>query len=314
MLAQFRFSLFFLFLLSLSIVAFWTNDTDDDDSAEDDDDAADDDDASEMNLAEVAAADGRFTTLLAALEAADLATTIATGGPFTVFAPTDDAFAALPAGTVDALLADIPALTDILLYHVVNAEVDAAAVSGLVTATTLLGAPVNIDTSDGVVVGGATVTVADVMASNGIIHVIDTVLLPPPTIAEIAVEAGFTTLVAATDAADLTATIADPTAGPFTVFAPTDDAFAALPAGALDGLLADIPALENVLLYHLADGIVDSQAVVGLESAVMLNSDSVSIDASSGVVLNGSVNVSVTDIVARNGIIHVIDGVLLPSN
>ena len=114
MLAQLRFSLFFLFLLSLSAVGCGPADGDDDDSAADDDDSAadDDDDASEMNLAEVAADDGRFTTLLAALEAADLADTIATGGPFTVFAPTDDAFAALPAGTVDALLADIPALTD----------------------------------------------------------------------------------------------------------------------------------------------------------------------------------------------------------
>ena len=328
MLAQLRYSFFFLLLLSLAAVGCGPADGDDDDSAaandddaagddddatgDDDDATGDDDDAAEMNIAEVAAADGRFTTLLAALEAADLATTIATTEGLTVFAPTDAAFDALPEGTVDALLNDIPALTDILLYHVVGAEVDAAAVSGLVTATTLLGAPVNVDTSNGVVVGGATVEQADVMASNGIIHVVDAVILPPPTIAEIAVDAGFSTLVAATDAAGLTAVLADPTSSPMTVFAPTNAAFDALPPGALDTLLGDIPALENVLLYHLVDGIVDSQGVVGMQSATMMNSGTVTIDASMGVMLNGSVAVSSTDIVARNGIIHVIDGVLLP--
>ena len=316
MFAQTRFSLLFLLLLSLGLFACGPAASDDDDSASDDDDAAsdDDDDDMAMTVVDIAVEDGRFTTLVAALQATGLDEVLMADGPYTVFAPTDDAFALLPAGTVDSLLEDLDTLSDILLYHVVAGSVDAATVSGLVTATTVLGAPVNIDATAGVEVGRAGVTQADIVASNGIIHVIDAVLLPPPTIAEVAEEAGFTTLLTAATAAGLAGALSDPDADPITVFAPTDAAFAALPAGALDDLLADTTALTDVLTYHLVDGIVDSQAVVGLDSAGTLNGEMVTIDASSGVVLNGDVNVTATDIVARNGIIHVIDGVLLPSN
>ena len=131
------------------------------------------------NLVETAASAGSFTTLIAAVQAADLDGTLANDGPFTVFAPTDDAFAALPAGLVDALLQDIPVLTEILLYHVVPGEVLAADVVSLSSATTLQGSAISIDTTDGVKVDEANVITTDILASNGVIHVIDGVLLPP---------------------------------------------------------------------------------------------------------------------------------------
>jgi uncharacterized surface protein with fasciclin (FAS1) repeats len=133
-----------------------------------------------MDIVDTALAAGNFTTLAAALTAADLVDTLKGEGPFTVFAPTDEAFAALPEGTVEGLLADIPALTDILLYHVVSGAVDAATVVGLDSATTVQGTDIAIEIVDGgVVLNGVTlVIVTDIQASNGIIHVIDSVLLP----------------------------------------------------------------------------------------------------------------------------------------
>jgi uncharacterized surface protein with fasciclin (FAS1) repeats len=132
------------------------------------------------NIVEVAAAAGSFNTLLAAAEAAGLAETLATGGPFTVFAPTDEAFAALPEGTIEALLADPEALANILLYHVVSGIVTSEQVVGLSAATSLQGSDIAIMVHDGaVMVNGATVIAVDIAASNGIIHVINAVILPP---------------------------------------------------------------------------------------------------------------------------------------
>lgn len=131
------------------------------------------------NIVQTAIAAGSFETLVTAVNAAGLGSTLANDGPFTVFAPTDAAFAALPAGTIDALLQNTAALTDVLLYHVVAGEVLAADVVNLTTATTLQGASLAIDASNGVTINDATVIQADVRASNGVIHVIDKVLLPP---------------------------------------------------------------------------------------------------------------------------------------
>lgn len=121
---------------------------------------------------------GSFNTLVAAVKAANLVDTLKGAGPFTVFAPTDDAFAKLPAGTVDALLKDIPKLTKILTYHVVSGKVMAADVVKLKSATTVEGSTVKIDATNGVKVNDSTVVTPDVAADNGVIHVIDTVLLP----------------------------------------------------------------------------------------------------------------------------------------
>jgi uncharacterized surface protein with fasciclin (FAS1) repeats len=269
------------------------------------------------DIVDIAVEDGRFTTLVAAVQAAGLVDALKGEGPLTVFAPTDDAFAALPAGTVEALLADIPALTDILLYHVAEGKVMAADVVELSNAMTLQGQYVDIAVEDGkVMIDGAQVIITDIEASNGVIHVIDAVILPESRdIVDIAVEDGrFTTLVAAVQAAGLVDTLKSE--GPFTVFAPTDDAFAALPAGTVEGLLADIPALTDILLYHVVPGKVMAADVVGLDgqsAGTALEGQSIDIKLDmSNVYLNEDVQVIITDIETSNGVIHVIDAVLLP--
>ncbi|MBN3950600.1 MAG: fasciclin domain-containing protein [Nostoc sp.] len=130
------------------------------------------------NIIDTATNNGSFTTLVAAIQAAGLVDTLKGPGPFTVFAPTDAAFNKLPAGTVDALLKDIPKLKKILTYHVVSGKVLAADVAKLKTATTVEGSDVKIDASNGVKINDAKVATADVAADNGVIHVIDTVLIP----------------------------------------------------------------------------------------------------------------------------------------
>ncbi len=130
------------------------------------------------DIVDTAVKAGSFTTLAAALKAASLIDTLKGKGPFTVFAPTDEAFAKLPAGTVDALLKDIPKLKKILTYHVVAGKVMAADVMKLKSATTVEGSDVKIDTSKGVKINDSMVTTPDVAADNGVIHIIDTVLMP----------------------------------------------------------------------------------------------------------------------------------------
>jgi transforming growth factor-beta-induced protein len=266
-------------------------------------------------IVDIAVADGRFETLVAAVVAADLAETLSGEGPFTVFAPTDDAFAKLPEGTVAALLEDIPALTDILLYHVVAGEVLAADVVELQFAETLLEKDIEIRVRDGMVyLNDAQVIITDIMADNGVIHVIDTVLLPPEsvgTVVDIAVADGrFTTLVTALTAAELVETLSGE--GRFTVFAPTDEAFAALPEGTIEALLADIPALTDILLYHVVGARVLAEDVVFLEEAMTLMGEMISIRVEDGKVFINESEVIITDILADNGVIHVIDSVLLP--
>lgn len=130
------------------------------------------------NIVDTAVKAGSFNTLVAAIKAADLTSTLQGAGPFTVFAPTDEAFAKLPAGTVDGLLKDLPKLKKILTYHVVSGKVMAADVVKQKSAKTVEGSDVRIDASSGVKINDATVTSPDVAADNGVIHVIDTVLIP----------------------------------------------------------------------------------------------------------------------------------------
>lgn len=129
-------------------------------------------------IVETAVSAGSFTTLVAAVGAAGLVDTLNGEGPFTVFAPTDAAFAALPEGTVEGLLADIPALTSILTFHVVPGAVHSADLTDGLTAATVNGAELTFDLKDGVKVNGAKVVTADIVCDNGVIHVIDAVLLP----------------------------------------------------------------------------------------------------------------------------------------
>jgi len=280
------------------------------------------------DIVDIAVEDGRFTTLVAAVEAAGLVDTLKSEGPFTVFAPTDDAFAKLPEGTIDALLEDIPQLTDILLYHVVPGKVmasDVVALDSQDAGTALEGKAITISIDgENVMLNEQTmVIITDIEASNGVIHVIDTVLLPPTDdtaevtkdIVDIAVEDGnFTTLVAALEAVGLVQTLKDE--GPFTVFAPTDDAFAKLPEGSIEALLEDIPQLSDILLYHVVSGKVMATDVVTLngqevETALEGVTILITVDGEK-VILNENVMVIITDIEATNGVIHVIDTILLP--
>ena len=130
------------------------------------------------DIVDTAVAAGSFNTLVAAVKAAGLVDTLKSAGPFTVFAPTDEAFAKLPAGTVDGLLKDIPQLKKILTYHVVSGKVMAADVMNLKSAKTVEGSEVKIDTTNGVKINSSTVTTPDVVTDNGVIHIIDTVLMP----------------------------------------------------------------------------------------------------------------------------------------
>jgi transforming growth factor-beta-induced protein len=281
--------------------------------------------ASDQSIVEIAVNDGRFGTLVTALQAAELVETLEGEGPYTVFAPTDDAFAKLPEGTLESLLADIPTLKDILLYHVIPGSVMAADVVKLESADTALGKAVSIKVEgDKVYVNDAQVIITDIEASNGVIHVIDTVILPPSEeeammeaapaqmdIIDTAVADGrFTTLAIALTEAGLIETLKGE--GPFTVFAPTDDAFAKLPAGTLESLLADIPALTDILLYHVVSGKVMAADVVKLNSADTVLGQPVSIRVEGDNVYVNDAQVIITDIETSNGVIHVIDTVLLP--
>jgi len=260
-------------------------------------------------------------TLETAVIAADLANDLSGAGPFTVFAPTDDAFAALPAGALDALLADpTGALAQVLLYHAVSGIALSTDLSDGQMITTLLGEDVTVTINgNGVFINDAQVIVADIVADNGVVHVIDAVLLPPPppptnTILDIVVNsANHNTLEAAVVAAGLQSALSG--AGPLTVFAPTDAAFAALPAGVLDALLADpTGALTQVLLYHAVGGIALSTDLTdGMMITTIQGQDiTVTIDAN-GVFINDA-QVIVADIIADNGVVHVIDAVLVPEN
>jgi transforming growth factor-beta-induced protein len=284
------------------------------------------------NIVETVVEDGRFTTLVAAVQAAGLAETLSGDGPFTVFAPTDDAFAALPAGTVESLLLpeNKQQLSDILLYHVVAGNVmaaDVVALDGQMVDTALEGKQIAIKTDMGNVYlnENVKVIITDIETSNGVIHVVDAVLLPPADeaamekmdIVDTAVADGrFTTLVAAVQAAGLVDTLKGE--GPYTVFAPTDEAFAALPAGTVESLLLpeNKQQLTDILLYHVVPGKLMAADVVALdgqsvETALEGQSISIKVDGDK-VFLNDTVQIIITDIETSNGVIHVIDAVLLP--
>ena len=257
-------------------------------------------------------------TLEVAVIAAELADDLSGPGPFTVFAPTDAAFAALPAGVVDALLVDPTGdLAQILLYHVVSGTALSTSLTDGQTITTLQGEDITVTIGmNGVMINNATVVVADILADNGVVHVIDAVLLPPAptptTVVDVIVNsADHDTLEAAVIAAGLVETLSGD--GPFTVFAPTDAAFAALPAGTIETLLADpTGALTQILLYHvvgaqaLSTDLTDGQTVATLQGQTV----TVTINAE-GVFINNA-QVTVADIVTSNGVIHVIDAVLVP--
>jgi uncharacterized surface protein with fasciclin (FAS1) repeats len=234
-----------------------------------------------------------------------------------VFAPTDAAFAKLPKGTVESLLKpeNKAKLQAILTYHVVAGKVMASDVIKLSNAKTVQGQQVDIKVADGkVTVDGANVVKTDIETSNGVIHVIDSVILPADNdIVDTAVRAGsFKTLVAAVKAAGLVDTLKSE--GPFTVFAPTDDAFAKLPKGTVANLLKpeNKDQLIAILTYHVVAGKVLASDVVKISSAKTVNGKSALVKVSDAGVMIDSAKVIATDIETSNGVIHVIDSVILP--
>ena len=269
-----------------------------------------------VNIPTLAASTGIHTSLVAALGHANLVSTLEGEGPFTVFAPTDEAFTA--AG-IDLSTFDTPeeneTLVDILLYHVLAGEVPSSAVTDGLTVTMFNGddATFTVEPDSGtVLIGDAFVTGADVQASNGIIHVIDSVLSLPPDIVEAAQNTGVhDSLVAALTKANLVTTLQGD--GPFTVFAPTNDAFT---AAGIDLSTFDtdeeIVALSNILTYHVVSGSVMSSDLTDGMSANALNGDSLTFTVNSdGVMVNGA-NVTMADYKVTNGVIHIIDKVLMP--
>ncbi|MBL8900293.1 MAG: fasciclin domain-containing protein [Planctomycetes bacterium] len=260
---------------------------------------------------------GSFPTLVAALKAADLVGALQAKGPFTVFAPTEAAFAKLPKGTVENLLKpeNKAQLQAILKYHVLAGKVDAAAAMKTSCAATLEGQRCTITTKDGkVMIDGANVVKADIACSNGIIHVIDTVILPSSKdLVEVAVGAGsFQTLAAALKAADLVDALKGP--GPFTVFAPTDEAFAKLPKGTVENLLKpeNKAQLQAILKYHVVSGRIYSDAALAAGKAQTLQGSAITIAVKNEQACVNDAKLVKLDIQAKNGVIHVIDTVILP--
>ncbi len=287
----------------------------------------------EPSIVDIAVENEGFSTLVAAVQAAGLVDTLAGEGPYTVFAPTNEAFDKLfaelaPLGITPAdLLANEELLTSVLLYHVAPGEIYSPEV---IATGTLTMADGNVATAylDGgtAYINGARISNVDIPASNGVIHVIDEVILPPSvralmapaefdaSIVDIAVEnEGFSTLVAAAQAAGLVDTLAGE--GPYTIFAPTNDAFEAalsdLGISAAD-LLADTDLLTAVLLYHVAPGEYFAGDVLAEGSLTMADGSTADVAIEDGMVTIDGAPISNANINVSNGVIHVIDYVMLP--
>ncbi len=259
------------------------------------------------------------TTLKAAIDAAELATTLDDETKaYTVFAPTNDAFAALGDVVSDLLVDPTGDLADILLYHVLGDSVASTVltngmiVDALNTDNTL---KITVKSAGGVAINQAMVTTADIRTSNGIVHVIDAVLLPNETVVDVALDnSNFSTLVTAVAAAELLPALTNP-AGTYTVFAPTNDAFAALGDVVSDLLVDPTGDLADILLYHVLGDSVASTVLTNGMIVDALNTDNtlkITVKSAGGVAINQAM-VTTADIRTSNGIVHVIDAVLLPN-
>jgi uncharacterized surface protein with fasciclin (FAS1) repeats len=288
------------------------------------------DDPAVPTIADTVIAGANFTLLKAALTKADLVTTFQGAGTFTVFAPTDDAFKAVGIDQAFITANTKEALAAVLKFHVLGTKVLAAdiATADNTPVTTLNGTAYVTKNAGGVSINGAKVTSADVAASNGVIHIIDRLILPPSTdvVAFLQANSSYSLLVAAVVKAGLVSTLQS--AGPFTVFAPNNTAFTALGApystvAGINGLDAtQTTALKNILLYHVVGARVFSQNLKAGAVPTALATKSVTIDLTTGVKVTGiaagnTANVLTSPVgnynaVVTNGVIHTIDKVLLP--
>ncbi len=290
-------------------------------SCDDDDD--NDIPMSSKNIVEIAQSDPNFSTLVSAIVAAELDDVLSNGGPFTVFAPTNAAFAKLDPTTLNNIISNPVLLTALLQYHVVSGEVTSSDLTNGPVVTLLSGQSINVDLSGGMVTlnGSSKVTAADIDASNGVIHVIDEVLLPTDFAAQTIVQiaAGnndFSILVKALlkpELSDLLAAASDPSSD-LTVFAPTDEAFNATLSALGKESIDDLPinVLKEIVTYHILGGAVMSNELSNGDVPTLLPNESVTVDITDGVKINGA-DVIAADIKAINGVIHVVESVLLPS-
>jgi uncharacterized surface protein with fasciclin (FAS1) repeats len=294
-----------------------------------------------------------LSTLVTAVQAAGLVDTLNGPGPFTIFAPTNDAFAAIPADQLDAVLADTDLLTSVLTYHVVAGEqLDAEALAAAGEVTTVQGGTLDIG-GGGTTVNGAAVVCSNVTTANATVHIIDTVLMPPADdmsmdesagsgMDEMAMPTGpacsavptdgegsftgmaddpaataasnnpvLSTLVTAVQAAGLVDTLNGP--GPFTIFAPTNDAFAAIPADQLDAVLADTDLLTSVLTYHVVAGEqLGSADLVEAGTVTTVQGGTLDIVDDGGTLTVNGAPVVCMDVPTANATVHIIGAVLLP--
>lgn len=287
------------------------------------------DDDKPQNIVEVAQGNANLSTLVAAVQRAGLVDALSGSDKLTVFAPTNAAFSTLLSSLGFANLEAVPVdvLKDILLNHVVSGEVRSTALSTgyvrslLPFANTTSFLSNYVDLSSGVKIGGAAVTTADVSASNGVVHIIDKVIVPPTVVNQALNNPNFSTLVAALTRSDLgvdyVATLSG--TGPFTVFAPTNAAFAALLAELNAPNLEAIPAatLNAVLQYHVVAGAnVLSTQLTNQQVVTTFQGGTFRIDLTGGAKIvdaqNRTANIIITDVQGSNGVVHAIDKVILP--
>jgi uncharacterized surface protein with fasciclin (FAS1) repeats len=262
-----------------------------------------------------AAATPDLSTLVTALQAAQLDQTLGGAGPFTVFAPVNGAFAAIPQDQTQRLLdaANRPLLTKVLTYHVVPGTLLAGQLTEGQTLTTVQGGTLRVTLGDGARVNGVRIVRTDVRATNGVIHFVEGVLTQNLDIVDVATLRGFSSLVGAVQAAGLTDALRGNGAGQgLTVFAPTNEAFAAIPGGAP----TNPQVLASVLQLHVVAGRAPAASITnGQTLTTLLNRPLTATIGGGAVTLTGPRNaarVVATDVAASNGIIHAIDTVLLP--
>ncbi len=285
---------------------------------------SDDDDnnmSNDKNIVEIAQGTGSLSTLVDALVAADLTEALSGEGPFTVFAPSNDAFAKLDPDVLNNIISTPSLLTSLLQYHVAGAALTSDRLNGTVQ-TLLSGQTLEAVNAGGVTINGTSnVTTSDVLASNGVIHVIDEVLIPEDfyaqTLAQIVAGSPDHTILlsalAKPELAGLLEAANNPTAD-LTVFAPTDAAFTAVLGVLGKESIDDIPVqlLNEIVSYHILGGAVNSDQLVNGDVETLLAGESVTVDLTDGVKINNA-KVTAADLKAVNGVAHVVDAVLLPS-
>lgn len=290
-------------------------------SCDDDDDNFDR--TTKLNVVGVIKTNPNLSTLSTAINAANLEAALAGEGPFTIFAPTNEAFAKLDPAILNNIISTPSLLTALLQYHVVSGNVKSTDLANGPVATLLSGQSVDVNISGGMVTlnGSSEVIAADLMAVNGVVHMIDEVLIPEDfyaqTIVQIAVSnPDFSILVSALskpELSDLLAAANDPTSN-LTVFAPNNAAFNATLAALGKNSIDDLPVglLREIVMYHILGGAVMSNELSNGDVPTLLTDESVSVDITNGVKINGT-KVIAADIKAVNGVIHVVESVLLPS-